>query len=128
MQQDQQSGATGDAFGTETAPLIAKSIGAIMLGPNSNEATYHGDSVVIKCAGPRTNSVGVTYLMLKRLQKVVGAFQQDDGSFEVISLPVSIFKEEMRETRSLGASAGRVGLVSRRIFESRGQALGSIRL
>lgn len=128
MQQDQESGASGDAFGTETAPLIAKSIGAIMLGPNSNEAKYHGQSVVIKCAGARTKSVGVTYLMLKRLQQVIGAFQQDDGSFEVIALPAAIFKEEMRETKSKGASAGRVGLVSKRVFAAKGEFLGSVRL
>jgi hypothetical protein len=128
MEQDQQSGATGDAFGTKTAPLIAKSIGANMLNPNSNEATYGGELVVIKCAGPKTSSVGVTYLMLKRLKKVIGAFQQDDGSFEVISLPVSIFKDHMRETRSRGASAGKVGLVSRRVFKTRGHALGAIHL
>ena len=128
MSQDQQSGATGDAFGTETAPLIAKGIGASMLSSTSNEATYQGETVVIKCAGPRTNSVGVTYLMLERLHKVIGAFQQDDGSFAVIALPASIYKKKMRETRSQEPSAGRVGLVSKRVFERDGESLGVVRL
>lgn len=128
MSQDRQSGATSDAFGTDTAPLIAKRIGAAMLGSTSNEATYHGEVVVIKCARPRTNSVGVTYLMLERLHKVIGAFQQDDGSFAVIALPTPIFKKKMRETRSQGPSAGQVGLVSKRVFETDGDSLGVVRL
>lgn len=128
MSQDQQSGADGDAFGTETAPLIAVKIGAAMLGTTSNEATWQGETVVVKCAGPRTNSVGVTYLMLDRLEKVIAAFQQDDKAFAVFSLPASIFKQEMRETRSQGSSAGRVGLVAKRVFEKQGKSLGIIRL
>ena len=128
MSQDQESGVTGDAFGTKTAPLIAERIGAVMLSSTSNEATYHGETVVIKCARPRTTSVGVTYLMLERLHKVIGAFQQDDGTFAVIALPASIFKQKMRETRSQGPSAGRVGIVSKRVFEQDGQPLCDVRL
>lgn len=99
-----------------------------MLGSNSNEASYHGSLIVIKCAARNTNSVGVTYRMLERLHAVAGAFQQIDGSFEVILLPVTIFSEEMRPTRSLGASARKVGLVSRGVFESKGTHIRTVRL
>jgi len=128
VQQDKQSGATGNAFGKETAPLIAKAIGATMLSPRSNEATFQGSRVVIKCAAEKTNCVGVTYRMLERLDSVFGAFQLADGSFEVLALPVRIYKEQMRATRSRGASAGKVGLVGHNIFESHGVMLRTIRV
>ena len=128
MHQDQESGAAGDTFGTETAPLIAKAIGATMVGAYSNEANYLGERVVIKCAGRRTTSVGVTYLMLKRLKKVIAAFQLDNGSFEVFALPAATYQKEMRPTKSQGASAGRVGIVSKRLFVTRGQRIGSTKI
>lgn len=57
-----------------------------MQGRASNEALLNGQHVVIKCAAPATDSVGVTYQMLERLDAVIGAFQLDDGSFELWSL------------------------------------------
>jgi len=39
-------------------------------------------NVVIKCAASATDSVGVTFKMLERLDSIIGAFQLDDGSFE----------------------------------------------
>ena len=81
MPQDQETGAAGDAFGRETAPLIAQAIGATMRGGASNEADFNGQRVVIKCARQKTQSVGVTYQMLERLDAIVAAFELDDGSF-----------------------------------------------
>lgn len=123
MTQNRTSGAAGNAFGSETAPLIAVAIGAQMLGAQSNEAVYKNRRVVIKCARPKTTSVGVTYLMLDRVAAVIGAFQQNDGSFKVVSLPAAVFRKKMRDTRSTGASKGRVGLVGRAVFESAGSMI-----
>jgi hypothetical protein len=128
MPQDKSTGAAGDALGRTTAPLIAQRIGATMLGSTSNEASYEGERVVIKCAGRSNRQVGVTHRMLQGLHKVIGAFQQDDGSFKLISLPASVYKEKMRKTRSQGSSAGKVSLVSRSVFESKGQPLGVVEL
>ena len=128
MGQDRDTGAAANDFGRATAPQIAKQIGATMLGSASNEATLDGKRVVIKCARRRTTSVGVTYLMLSKLDRVIGAFEQDDGSFALHALPASRFKAEMRESKSQGASAGKVGLVSRKVFESTGESLGAVSL
>jgi hypothetical protein len=127
MQQNRQTGADGNAFGRKTAPLIAKSIGATMLGPHSNEAIYKGHRIVIKCAAQKTNSVGVTHLMLQRLHSVIGAFQTTEGSFEILSLPAHIFSQEMRPTRSQGASAGKVGITLRHTFQNKGDRIGIVR-
>jgi hypothetical protein len=99
-----------------------------MLGSHSNEATYRGSRIVIKCAARNTSSVGVTYRLLERVHSVVGAFQQTDGSLEVLLLPATIFAQELRDTSSQGASAGKVGLVSRDVFETRGTHIRTVRL
>ena len=68
MPQDRDSGAAGDAFGRQTAPQIAHAIGAVMHSRTSNKAAFRGLRAVIKCAGRRTTSVGVTYKMLAELE------------------------------------------------------------
>lgn len=128
MPQDQSSGAAGNAFGRTMAPRIAHAIGATMLGSRSNEAIFEGMRVVIKCAAPKTTSVGVTYLMLERLHSVIGAFQQTNGSFSLFLLPATTFTAEQRPSRSQGPSSGKVGLVSRAVFESKGMELKSVRV
>jgi hypothetical protein len=127
MPQNQASGAAANKWGRETARQIAPRIGAVMLGSGSNEATFGGKRVVIKCAARKTNSVGVTFKMLEALDAVIGAFQLDDGSFEVWSLPSDVFRAEMRNTRSRGRAAGKVGLVRRAVFSNRGTLVGRVR-
>jgi hypothetical protein len=94
----------------------------------SNEATLNGEKVVIKCAASATDSVGVTFRMLDRLDSIIGAFQLDDKSFELWSLSPEIFHQEMRDTRSKGSAAGKVGIVRRDVFEKSGRLLARIRL
>lgn len=97
-----------------------------MLGSKSNEAMFRGKRTVIKCAAMNTSSVGVSYLMLERIHSVIGAFKQPDGSYNLILLPVATFVAHQRPTRSKGPSNGRVGLVSRAIFETKGTELETV--
>lgn len=128
MKQDQLSGAAADAWGRKTARAIAAELGAEMKNQTSNEATFKGEHIVIKCAAPATDSVGVTFKMLDRLDSIVAAFQPDDGSFELWSLPAHKFRREMRDTRSTGTSAGKVGLVRKDAFEKHGVIITRITL
>lgn len=96
--------------------------------PGSNEARWDGKLVVLKSAASATNSVGVTYLMLDRVDEVVAAFQREDGRFDVYALSAAAFRSAMKPTRSKGASSGRVGIVRRSTFESLGRSLGSKKL
>ncbi len=128
MPQDRISGAGANTWGRDTARQIASRIGATMNNSKSNEATLDGKRVVIKCAAPKTDSVGVTYKMLKNLDTIVGAFQLDDGSFELWSLSPANFRGAMRPTRSRGDAAGKVGLVRRGTFTEFGTLLGRVRL
>ena len=126
MSQNQATGAAGNSFGRETAPRIAAAIGATMLGRTSNEALLNGHRVVIKSARSRTQSVGVTYLMLERLKSIIGAFQGEDGAFEVFALPADEFRAHMTETRSTGAAAGKVGIVAKRVFLAEGKLIAKV--
>jgi hypothetical protein len=102
MIHNQQIGTAGDRFGKTTAPKIAKAIGATMVRKGSNEATLNDRRIVIKCATPRTVSVSVSKKMLVRLDGILGAFQQPDGSFTLISLPASDYAAAMKPARSKG--------------------------
>src|ERR1700722_19128606 len=98
MGQNRASGAAADRWGRATARLIAHRLGATMRGSASNKATYEGRSVVFKAAARATNHVGVTFNMLQTLEAIVAAFQLNDGSFEVWSLPTNVFLAKMKPT------------------------------
>jgi len=93
----------------------------------SNEFTFRGRHVVIKTAHENTTSVGVTYHMLERLDDVLAALEVSSGEFEVWSLPARTFEQHVRDSRSRGG-AGKVGLVTRRVFQELGQRIGSVRV
>jgi hypothetical protein len=129
MPQDRDSGAAASRYGHEWGERVAAALGAQKLRRGSNECMYKGERVVIKCAHQRrVQSVGVTYLMLERLAAVLGAFEQPDGSYRVIRLAASRFASAMRPTRSRGASAGRVGVVKRAVFEQHGSTVAILRI
>lgn len=126
MPQNRESGAAASEWGLETARSIANVLGAQMIGTNSNEALFHDDKIVIKCARRTTTRVGVTFKMLESLDKVIGAFEQDDGWFELWSLTPQQYRSYMRDTGSKGRSAGKVGMVSRSKFLNHGKRLGRV--
>jgi hypothetical protein len=128
MTQDRVSGAAANEWGRVTARAIASKIGAVMKGQTSNEATLDGKKVVIKCAASATDSVGVTFKMLDRLDSIIGAFQLDDESFELWSLAPDRFRQEMRDTRSRGSAAGKVGIVRKDVFEKSGRLVARVKL
>jgi hypothetical protein len=101
-----------------------------MLGAKSNECVWNGERALIKSAHLNTNSVGVLYHMVPRINAVLGAFQDENESYRVIRLPIGRCSAIMkaRPTRSRGASAGRVGLIPRKTFEDQGQLIGVVQI
>ncbi|SQD76529.1 hypothetical protein [Moritella yayanosii] len=128
MSQNKNSGAAANKWGRETARSIASKIGATMISKASNECNHNGCKAVIKCAKVATDSVGVTYKMLERLDYIIGAFQSENGTFELFQLSSSYFENDMRATASLGSASGKVGIVRKTTFESKGQNMGLITL
>jgi hypothetical protein len=125
MPQDRDSGARASAWGHEAAQKIARKIGATGMGNASNECHLNGERVVIKCARRNTTSVGVTYQMLARIDRVIGAFELDDGSFELWAISPKQFESSMRESVTSG---GKTALVSRSFFEQHGKRMQRVQL
>ena len=82
----------------------------------------------MKYAHLRTTSVGVSYKMLGHLCSVLGAFEADDGSYRVFRISAAQYAASMGATRSRGASAGKVGIVRRTVFERHGKLIGTVRI
>jgi hypothetical protein len=125
--QDRNSGAQAAEWGRATARKIAEALGARSTSTASNEATYNAKRVVIKTAHQSTTSVGVTYAMLKRLDEVIAAWEVSGNEFDVWCLPAEVFVKHTRDSRSRLA-AGKVGLVTRRVFEDLGRRIGTVRI
>src|SRR6476646_2514351 len=100
MDQNRESGAKASEWGHVMAKLIAREIGASGMGKTSNECKLGEERIVIKCANIETQSVGVTYRMLERLDRVVAAFRLDEDSFELWAVSPTDFRSAMRESRT----------------------------
>lgn len=128
MPQNRESGARANKWGRETARLIAKKIEATSISSNSNEFEWDNMRVTIRCAHFRVTSVGVTYLMLERVNLIIGAFEDQHGTYLLYRLRPEQYKENMRETRSKGPASGRVGIVGKSVFENDGIFLQKVRI
>ena len=93
-----------------TSKIMAE-LGATRVKDGSNECLLGDLRVSLHCARKDTNGVEVTRLCLERIDAVLGAFEEEDGSFRVLQLPKEQYAKHSRPTRSRGPSAGRVVLV-----------------
>src|SRR5437773_2404838 len=100
MVQSRASGAEGDRYGRECGKQVAAALGATNISAGSNECELNGERISIHCARLKTNSVGVTRRTIERLQAVLGAFEQEDGSYRVYRLPIQSYRKYMQPTRS----------------------------
>ena len=128
MSQDKQSGADANKYGRDTARLIMKELLTEPISKISNECFLDGRLVAIKCSRVNTKQVGVSYKMLERLDSVIGAFETDTNIYDLYEISPDTFKENMRETRSTGAAAGKVALVTQKIFEDEGKFIQTVKL
>jgi hypothetical protein len=126
MPQDSESGGRTAKWGRETRAGWPANWAPLVYRTRANECVLDGTQTVITCAAIKTDDVGVTYKMLDRLDAVIGAFELDDGSFELWSVTPEHFRGAMTETRSLGPSAGLVGIVRKSHFEQQGRSLGRV--
>lgn len=121
--QDRETGSAGNDYGRDCGEVIASILGAtkVRTGRNSNECQLNGKRVVIKCArSKRPQQVGVYCAMLDRLEAVIGAFENEDGSYDVYEMPLARYKALMRFREYTN---GDRGLVKRAVFEQSGTLL-----
>lgn len=128
MPQDQTTGAAAAEWGLRAGGEVGSRLGGTRLSPHSNEFLIDGKHIAVKTAAARTDQVGVTYAMLERVDAVFGAWEIEAGKFDVWSLSADLFRQHARETKSKGASAGKVGLVRRRTFEELGTRVATIEI
>ena len=119
MPQDAITGALAREFGLMKAKELGDKIGAKQIRPGSNEFEMNGIRVTIRCAKKSNSDVGVTYAMLKRVSLVIGAFENDSGGYDLISLDSGEYSRNMRDSKG----QGKVGLVRRSTFLDKGKML-----
>ena len=124
MSQTSLTGAQASSWGLRCGRALAVLLGASNPHGNSNKCELNGQMVVMKCAHFRNDKVGVSYHMLEQLDAVIGAFEDANGRYDVWSLSSDMYRNEMTGTRSTGPSAGKVGVVTKRVFQSHGSFLG----
>jgi hypothetical protein len=128
MPQNQETGRKASRWGQTYGKKIISKLGGKPVRAGSNEFLLDGKRYSLHCAHEKTSSVGVTYKMLDRVVAVLAAFEQGDGTFLILRLSRKQYKGLMRETRSLGPSNGRVGMVSRGNFQAEGTTLSTVRV
>jgi len=129
MAQDQESGARANDFGHQNGTALISHLGGKNRKPGSNEFDLNGERVSIHSAhhrNGRSQSVGVTRLCLKKIDSVLGAFQDEDGSYRVLKLSANQFESSSRPTASRGPSSGRVLIVKRLVFEDKGERVAVV--
>jgi hypothetical protein len=126
MPQDRESGARASQYGLECGKRIIDAIGAKSIRPGSNECLLHDELMSVHCAHRDNASIGVTYKALERIAAVLGAFEQEDGSYVVLRIPKKQYKELMKDTRSRGPARNRVGIVRRTDFERCGTLFATV--
>jgi len=120
MPQDKESGARASQYGRDCGKRIIDAIGAVSVRAGSNECMLDGETLSVHCARKDTDRIGVTYKGLERVAAVLGAFESEDGSYVIWRMPKDRYESLMINTRSLGPSKNKVGMVKRVDFERHG--------
>lgn len=123
MPQDKHTGVAGNAYGRDCGEMIANLLGAkkVKTGRSSNECMLNGKRVIIKCArSKQPQQIGVYAHMFDRLDSVIAAFENPDGTYHVYEIPLEKFKRLMRFREY---ENGDRGLMKRAIFEDEGTLL-----
>lgn len=129
MPQGKESGARAAEYGLQTAREIAQILGGRKVGTKrSNEYEIEKRAIVIKCARIRTNSVGVSYQMLKRVTAILGCFEVEENVYDIYEMKPRIYSRHMTPTRSTGSSKGHVGIVRKSVFLDKGNFLQRIKI
>lgn len=123
MGQNRETGAAGNAYGHRMGKAVAALLQLEKLSDRSNEVKWRDGFAVIKCCGPRTTSFGVTRKMLKRIDAILVACEDDNGNVEIIELAADRFRQVMIDSRSTSATGGRVKQVRRSLARQNGSRL-----
>ena len=130
MKQTRDSGAESDKFGRANSVKVANFLGTSLISKKSNEIELEGDLYVIKSTRRGNNSIGITKTMLKRLNGVVGAFENEKGEYELHKTKIEDFFGSQNPSRSLSHQTNKGSKVikmSSKDIEKYGCSLGKIK-
>ncbi len=122
------TGARAGKWGHMTSRRIADKLGGKELSKTANEFDIDGKRVTIRCARPRTTSVGLTNAMAERIDEIIAAFQQDDGSFSLHRISPEDWYKHCRKVTENHQNHGRVTLLSRALCRKIGADMGEIKI
>jgi len=123
MPQTRETGDRARRWGYENAQNVAVHLGATLVKPGkSNEATWNNRRILIKSAHYGDPEIGATPATLNRIDAIVAALQDQDDAYTLYEITPSWFRENMRQSRSSGAS--HVMMVKRADVCSAGRILG----
>ena len=100
-----------------------------MLGTSSNECLLNGELVVIKCAHLNCHTIGVTTRMTERIRAVLGAFEQEGGSYDVWRLAVEHYVRLSRYSIPDGdaTTTNQKRMANSSDFEREGELVATVR-
>ncbi len=123
-----KKGARAGRWGHVTSRKIAGILGGTELSKTANEFDINGQRMTIRCARPRTSSVGLTNTMAQRIDGIIAAFQHSDGHFTLYRIAPDDWDRHCRKVTENHQNHGRVTLLARSICRQIGQNMGEISL
>lgn len=124
MPQNQKTGSKANQYGHETSNVIAEKIGAVSISETSNEFSYEGRLITIRCAKIGNGQVGVTYNMLDRIDSVIAAFQVEQDRYQLYEISPALYKQFMRDSKN----EGHVGLITKKTLKEHGKLLSVVHI
>ena len=108
---------------------MARGLAALMNLPKvmdrSEEVRWRGGAALIRCCGPTTPALGVTEQMVKRLDGLLAALEDEAGVVQVWELPPPAFRIEDDDADSRRSVGGKVKLISRAVVEEAGRLVAT---
>ncbi|BAZ97474.1 MULTISPECIES: hypothetical protein [Dehalococcoides] len=103
MPQDRETGNRARLWGYENAQNVANHLRATIISRRSNEATWNNRRILIKSAHYGVPEIGSTPATVNRVDAIIAALEEQDGTFTLFELTPVWFRQNMRQSRSSGA-------------------------
>lgn len=121
MLQNQITGSEAVGYGYRMAKIVAKFLDTDLLSAKSNEILLNGELFVIKSARRKTSSIGITVNMLRRLQGIIAAFENNDGGYTLYKVELKRKPPlQMDLSKSSGHKKSKVIKISRKSIKKYG--------
>ena len=128
--QDTASGQRAQQWGIQTARKIAAVLQAEKATdqPMANEFMLDGKRVAIKCAKPSTTQCGLTNTMRDRVDYIICASQNVDGTFYLYKVTPVQWEKHANEPPKHNRNYGALTHLSRSVFRRIGEDLGEVEI